>query len=99
MRLGLNSNTSVRMADLQRGSSTIPESKTRDAMIDRDMTDPRPTKHPPVDPKDIYSLVRWWASQPFNRRGTDKTYVLVRFEAMRRFARLARTAKRVESHG
>jgi hypothetical protein len=48
-------------------------------------------------PRDLDSLARWLESQPCNRDGTDKTYVLLRFEAMTRFARLVRNAVRVDT--
>jgi hypothetical protein len=56
------------------------------------------TREPEVDDSDVMSLARWIASRACNRDGTDKTYVLNRFESMRRFAELARNAKRVEFH-
>lgn len=63
------------------------------------MTDQRePDSEPEVDVSDVMSLGRWIASRSCNRDGTDKSYVLRTFEAMRRFAELARSAKRVELH-
>lgn len=52
-----------------------------------------------VDPRDVLSLARWLQTRPFNRDGTDKTYVLKCLHNLRQFALAARTAKRVERDG
>jgi hypothetical protein len=63
------------------------------------MADERtPDPEPDVDETDVMSLGHWIATRACNRDGTDKSYVLRSFEAMRRFAQLARNAVRVEIH-